>query len=53
MGYSAHDSLPPSFADFLLGHVAAKVAQKTEQDIWNGAAATNGSICRIQRINVS
>jgi hypothetical protein len=30
MGYSAFDSLPPSFADFLIGHIAAKVAQKTE-----------------------
>jgi len=42
MGYSAFDSLPPSFADFLIGHVAAKVAQRTEQSIWNGAAATAG-----------
>ena len=50
MGYGAHDSLPPSFADFLLGHVAAKVAQKTEQDIWNGAAATNGSIAGFKEL---
>jgi|TARA_R110002050_G_scaffold35571_6_gene89216 hypothetical protein len=42
MGYSAFDSLPPSFADFLIGHVASKVAQRTEQSIWNGAAATAG-----------
>ena len=42
MGYSSFDSLPPSFADFLIGHVAAKVAQKTEQNIWNGTAATDG-----------
>lgn len=42
MGYSAFDTLPPSFADFLLGHVAAKVAQKTEENIWQGAAATAG-----------
>jgi hypothetical protein len=50
MGYGAHDSLPPSFADFLLGHVAAKVAQKTEQDIWNGTAATNGSIAGFKEL---
>jgi len=50
MGYSAHDSLPPSFADFLLSHVAAKVAQKTEQDIWNGAAATNGSFAGFKEL---
>ena len=42
MGYSAFDTLPPSFADFLLGHIAAKVAQKTEQTIWTGANANAG-----------
>jgi hypothetical protein len=42
MGYSAFDNLPPKFSDFLLGHVAAKVAQKTEQTIWAGAAANAG-----------
>jgi len=42
MGYSAFDSLPPSFADFLLAHVAAKVAQKTEQNIWGGVNANEG-----------
>lgn len=42
MGYSAFDSLPSSFADFLIGHVSSKVAQRTEQSIWNGAAATAG-----------
>ena len=34
MGYSAFQNLPTSFADFLIGHVAAKVAQKTEQNIF-------------------
>ena len=42
MGYSAFDSLPPSFADFLLGHVAARVAEKTEQNIWKGVTANAG-----------
>ena len=42
MGYSAFDSLPPSFADFLIGHIAAKVAQKTEENIWTGTTATAG-----------
>ena len=42
MGYSSFDSLPPSFADFLVGHVAAKVAEKTEQNIWSGATANAG-----------
>jgi len=42
MGYSAFDNLPPSFADFLIAHVAAKVAEKTEQNIWKGVTATAG-----------
>lgn len=42
MGYSAFDNLPPTFADFLIGHVAAKVAEKTEQTIWAGVNATAG-----------
>lgn len=42
MGYSAFDNLPPSFADFLLAHVAAKVAEKTEQNIWKGVTANAG-----------
>ena len=42
MGYSAFDSLPPSFADYLIGHVAAKVAEKTEQNIWRGVTANAG-----------
>ena len=42
MGYSAFDTLPPSFADFLLGHIAAKVAQKTEENIWQGADGDEG-----------
>ncbi len=36
MGYSAFDSLPPSFADYLVGHVAAKVAEEMETMIWSG-----------------
>ena len=42
MGYSAFDELPANFADYLIGHVAAKVAQKTEQTIWQGATANAG-----------
>ena len=30
MGYSAFDNLPPAFSDFLIGHVASKVAEKME-----------------------
>jgi len=42
MGYSAFDELPKSFADFLIGHVSAKVAAKIENNIWNGANGTAG-----------
>lgn len=42
MGFSAHNDLPSNFADFLIGHVAAKVAEKTEQNIWRGVTANNG-----------
>ena len=42
MGYSAFDSLPPAFADYLIAHVAAKVAEAMEVNIWRGANATGG-----------
>jgi len=42
MGYSAFDTLPKNFQDFLLAHVIAKVAEKTEQTIWGGTNATAG-----------
>jgi hypothetical protein len=42
MGYSSFDKLPPKFSDFLISHVASKVAEKTEQNIWSGTDATAG-----------
>lgn len=42
MGMSAHDNLPSSFQDYLVGYMAAKVASKMEQTIWNGADANEG-----------
>jgi len=38
MGFSAFDNLPKNFSDYFIAHVSAKVAEKTEQDIWVGAA---------------
>jgi len=38
MGFSAHDVMPKTFQDYLIGYVAAKVAEKTEQNIWQGEA---------------
>jgi hypothetical protein len=42
MGYSAYDSLPPSFQEFLLAHVVAKAALNNEVSIWRGVNATAG-----------
>lgn len=42
MGYSAFDNLPSKFSDFILGHVVAKVAEKTEQNIWGGVDGNAG-----------
>jgi hypothetical protein len=42
MGYSAFDNLPPKFSDFLIAHVADKVAQKIEQNIWTGTNSNAG-----------
>lgn len=41
-GYSAFDVLPSSFQDFLVAHVAAKVAAKNETNIWGGVNANAG-----------
>ena len=38
MGFSAFDSLPPLFSDFVIARVAAEVASATETSIWSGAA---------------
>ena len=50
MGYSAFDNLPPAFADFLLAHVTAKVAEKTEQNIWRGVTANAGEFNGFSRL---
>ena len=42
MGFSAFDNLAPNFADFVLGHVASKVADRTEKSIWSGDDAIAG-----------
>ncbi len=42
MGFSGFKNLPPQFSDFILAHVAAEIAQKTEQTIWRGVAANVG-----------
>ena len=42
MGFSSYHKTPPKFSDFIIGHVAAKVAERTEKSIWAGDTATNG-----------
>ena len=41
-GYSAFKVLPKTFQDFLVAHVAAKVAAKNETNIWEGVTANAG-----------
>jgi hypothetical protein len=41
-GFSSFDTLPTSFQDFLVAHVAAKVAAKNETNIWSGVNANAG-----------
>jgi len=41
-GFSSFDTLPKSFADYLIGYTAAKVAQRNEISFWRGATATSG-----------
>ena len=53
MGFSAHDSLPPSFAEFLLAEVGGKIAESVETNIWQGdnsadAKQFEGIIARIK-----
>ena len=42
LGYSAFDTIPANFNDYLISYVGGFVAQATEQSIWAGASATNG-----------
>jgi hypothetical protein len=42
LGYSAFDTIPKSFNDYLISYVGGVVAQATEISIWQGVTATNG-----------
>ena len=42
MGLSVFDNLPKNFQDYLVGVIAAKVAQEQEISIWRGVNATAG-----------
>jgi len=42
LGYSAFDTIPANFNDYLISYVGGFVAQATEQSIWQGTSSTNG-----------
>lgn len=42
MGYSSFDTLPKSFADYLIAYASEKVAAANEVSIWQGSSATSG-----------
>lgn len=42
LGYSAFDTIPANFTDYLISYVGGIVAQATEQSIWNGDGSANG-----------
>jgi len=42
LGFSAFDEIPKNFNDYLISYVGGKVAEVTEQNIWQGTAS-NGS----------
>lgn len=42
MGYSSFDTLPKSFADYLIAYAAEKVAAANEVSIWQGSSGTSG-----------
>jgi hypothetical protein len=50
MGYSVYDSLPADFSEFLIAHVASKVAQRIETNIWQGVNATEGQFDGFQAL---
>lgn len=41
-GYSAYESLPGNFKDFMIAHVAGMTAAKIESNIWEGAVGSSG-----------
>ena len=53
MGISIYDHLPPTFTDFMIGQVAAQVAQQIEQNIWTGSSAVNGNFPSLTELFLS
>jgi hypothetical protein len=49
LGFSAFDTIPASFNDYLISYVAGQVAQATETSIWQGTAS-NGNFVGFQTL---
>jgi hypothetical protein len=49
LGYSAFDTIPANFNDYLISYVGGKVAEATEQSIWQGTAV-NGQFAGFQTL---
>jgi hypothetical protein len=49
LGFSAFDEIPKNFNDFLISYVGGKVAEATEQNIWQGTNS-NGQFAGFQSL---
>jgi hypothetical protein len=50
LGFSAFDTIPASFNDYLISYVGGKVAEATEQNIWAGVSGSNGQFAGFQSL---
>jgi len=53
MGYSAFDEIPRNFTDYLISYVGGKVAEATEQSIWDGGIGNGSFLGLEERITIS
>ena len=50
LGYSAFDTIPANFTDYLISYVGGVVAQATEISVWNGDGSANGQFGGLYRL---
>jgi len=50
MGYSAFDEIPRNFTDYLISYVGGKVAEATEQSIWDGGIGNGNFLGYVERL---
>lgn len=53
LGYSAFDEIPRNFTDYLISYVGGKVAEATEQSIWNGGIGNGSFLGFEERVAIS